>query len=77
MKGYIGRFSKGDLYVHIQHFEVDQIFTSITQTNIMVKRYFKAKYRKRYLRLNQVNEDTRKTFEIRAKVVFGVSCIFN
>ena len=69
--GYIGRSGKGDLYVHLQQFELltkslrplPDKFHGLTDTE--------AKYRKRYLDLI-VNEDTRKTFEIRAKVVAGI-----
>lgn len=69
--GYIGRSGKGDLYVHIEHFELltkslrplPDKFHGLTDTE--------AKYRKRYLDLI-VNEDTRKTFEIRAQVVAGI-----
>ncbi|MBF7687000.1 lysine--tRNA ligase [Acinetobacter rathckeae] len=69
--GYIGRSGKGDLYVHLQAFELltkslrplPDKFHGLSDTE--------AKYRKRYLDLI-VNEETRKTFEIRAKVVAGV-----
>lgn len=69
--GYIGRSGKGDLYVHLEQFELltkslrplPDKFHGLTDTE--------AKYRKRYLDLI-VNEDTRKTFEIRAKVVAGI-----
>ena len=69
--GYIGRSGKGDLYVHIEHFELltkslrplPDKFHGLTDTEV--------KYRKRYLDLI-VNEETRKTFEIRAKVVSGI-----
>ena len=71
VKGYIGRSGKGDLYVHIEHFELltkslrplPDKFHGLNDTEM--------KYRKRYLDLI-VNEDTRKTFEIRAKVVSGI-----
>lgn len=71
VKGYIGRSGKGDLYVHIEHFELltkslrplPDKFHGLTDTEV--------KYRKRYLDLI-VNEETRKTFEIRAKVVSGI-----
>ena len=71
VEGYIGRSGKGDLYVHIENFELltkalrplPDKFHGLTDTE--------AKYRKRYLDLI-VNEETRKTFEIRAKVVAGI-----
>ncbi|WP_151750824.1 lysine--tRNA ligase [Acinetobacter bereziniae] len=71
VQGYIGRSGKGDLYVHIEHFELltkslrplPDKFHGLTDTEV--------KYRKRYLDLI-VNEETRKTFEIRAKVVSGI-----
>jgi lysyl-tRNA synthetase class 2 len=71
VEGYIGRSGKGDLYVHIEHFELltkslrplPDKFHGLNDTEV--------KYRKRYLDL-MVNEDTRKTFEIRAKVVAGM-----
>lgn len=69
--GYIGRSGKGDLYVHLQAFELltkslrplPDKFHRLSDTEI--------KYRKRYLDL-MVNDDTRQTFLIRAKVVQGV-----
>ncbi|MEB3753433.1 lysine--tRNA ligase [Acinetobacter sp. MD2(2019)] len=69
--GYIGRSGKGDLYVHLEGFELltkslrplPDKFHGLSDTE--------AKYRKRYLDLI-VNEETRKTFEIRAKVVAGI-----
>jgi lysyl-tRNA synthetase class 2 len=69
--GYIGRSGKGDLYVHLEQFELltkslrplPDKFHGLNDTE--------AKYRKRYLDLI-VNEDTRKTFEIRAQVVAGI-----
>ena len=71
VEGYIGRSGKGDLYVHIQQFELltkslrplPDKFHGLNDTEV--------KYRKRYLDL-MVNDDTRKTFEIRAKVVAGI-----
>ena len=71
IEGYIGRSGKGDLYVHIQQFELltkslrplPDKFHGLNDTEV--------KYRKRYLDL-MVNDDTRKTFEIRAKVVAGI-----
>ncbi len=74
--GYIGRSGKGDLYVHLQQFELltkslrplPDKFHGLNDTE--------AKYRKRYLDLI-VNEDTRKTFEIRAKVVAGIRQYLN
>ena len=70
-EGSIGRSGKGDLYVHLEQFELltkslrplPDKFHGLTDTE--------AKYRKRYLDLI-VNEETRKTFEIRAKVVAGI-----
>lgn len=69
--GYIGRSGKGDLYVHLQDFELltkslrplPDKFHGLTDTEV--------KYRQRYLDLI-VNEETRKTFEIRAQVVAGI-----
>ncbi|OPH36044.1 lysine--tRNA ligase [Moraxella equi] len=69
--GYIGRSGKGDLYIHLEDFELltkslrplPDKFHGLTDTEV--------KYRQRYLDL-MVNEDTRKTFEIRAKVVSGI-----
>ncbi|MCF9046180.1 lysine--tRNA ligase [Acinetobacter nectaris] len=69
--GYIGRSGKGDLYVHLEAFELltkslrplPDKFHGLNDTE--------AKYRKRYLDLI-VNEETRKTFEIRAQVVAGI-----
>lgn len=69
--GYIGRSGKGDLYVHLEEFELltkslrplPDKFHGLTDTEV--------KYRQRYLDL-MVNEETRKTFEIRAKVVSGI-----
>lgn len=69
--GYIGRSGKGDLYVHLQTFELltkslrplPDKFHGLNDTE--------AKYRKRYLDLI-VNEETRKTFEIRAQVIAGI-----
>ncbi|MDO4897514.1 MAG: lysine--tRNA ligase [Moraxella sp.] len=69
--GFIGRSGKGDLYVHLEDFELltkslrplPDKFHGLTDTEV--------KYRQRYLDL-MVNEDTRKTFEIRAKVVSGI-----
>ncbi|AOA59871.1 lysine--tRNA ligase [Acinetobacter larvae] len=71
IKGYIGRSGKGDLYVHIEHFELltkslrplPDKFHGLNDTEV--------KYRQRYLDL-MVNEETRKTFEIRAKVIAGI-----
>lgn len=69
--GFIGRSGKGDLYVHLEDFELltkslrplPDKFHGLTDTEV--------KYRQRYLDL-MVNEDTRKTFEIRSKVVSGI-----
>lgn len=76
VEGYIGRSGKGDLYVHIEHFELltkslrplPDKFHGLTDTEV--------KYRKRYLDLI-VNEETRKTFEVRAKVVAGIRSFLN
>ena len=75
-EGYIGRSGKGDLYVHLEGFELltkslrplPDKFHGLTDTE--------AKYRKRYLDLI-VNEETRKTFEVRAKVVAGIRAFLN
>lgn len=69
--GYIGRSGKGDLYIHLEQFELltkslrplPDKFHGLTDTEV--------KYRQRYLDL-MVNEDTRKIFEIRSKVVAGI-----
>lgn len=69
--GYIGRSGKGDLYIHLEDFELltkslrplPDKFHGLNDTEV--------KYRQRYLDLI-VNEETRKTFEIRAKVVAGI-----
>ncbi len=71
VKGYISRSGKGDLYVHIEEYELltkslrplPDKFHGLNDTEV--------KYRKRYLDLI-VNEETRKTFEIRAQVVSGI-----
>lgn len=71
VKGYISRSGKGDLYVHIEHYELltkslrplPDKFHGLNDTEV--------KYRQRYLDLI-VNEETRKTFEIRAQVVAGI-----
>lgn len=71
VQGYISRSGKGDLYVHIEQFELltkslrplPDKFHGLNDTEM--------KYRKRYLDLI-VNEGTRKTFEIRAKVIAGI-----
>lgn len=69
--GYIGRSGKGDLYIHLEGFELltkslrplPDKFHGLSDTEV--------KYRKRYLDL-MVNEDSRNTFLIRAKVVSGI-----
>ncbi|UNU73214.1 lysine--tRNA ligase [Moraxella nasovis] len=69
--GYIGRSGKGDLYIHLEDFEIltkslrplPDKFHGLSDTEV--------KYRQRYLDL-MVNEDTRKTFLIRAKVIAGI-----
>ncbi len=69
--GYIGRSGKGDLYVHLEDFHLltkslrplPDKFHGLTDTEV--------KYRQRYLDL-MVNEETRNTFVIRAKVVAGI-----
>lgn len=76
VRGYIGRSGKGDLYVHIQHFELltkslrplPDKFHGLTDTEV--------KYRKRYLDL-MVNDDTRHTFAIRAQVITGIRKFLN
>ncbi|WP_066799883.1 lysine--tRNA ligase [Moraxella oblonga] len=70
-KGFLGRSGKGDLYIHLEQFELltkslrplPDKFHGLSDTEV--------KYRQRYLDL-MVNEDTRKTFEIRSKVVAGI-----
>ncbi len=69
--GYISRSGKGDLYIHLEDFELltkslrplPDKFHGLTDTEV--------KYRQRYLDLI-VNEETKRTFEIRAKVVAGI-----
>lgn len=69
--GYIGRSGKGDLYIHLEDFELltkslrplPDKFHGLTDTEV--------KYRQRYLDLI-VNEETKRTFEIRAQVVAGI-----
>lgn len=69
--GYVGRSGKGDLYIHLQDFELltkslrplPDKFHGLSDTEV--------RYRQRYLDLI-VNEQTRKTFEIRAKVIAGI-----
>ena len=69
--GYIGRSGKGDLYIHLEDFglltkslrPLPDKFHGLTDTEV--------KYRQRYLDLI-VNEETKRTFEIRAKVVAGI-----
>ncbi|MFC0820772.1 lysine--tRNA ligase [Moraxella marmotae] len=69
--GYIGRSGKGDLYIHLQDFDLltkslrplPDKFHGLSDTEV--------RYRQRYLDLI-VNEETRKTFEIRAKVISGI-----
>ena len=69
--GYIGRSGKGDLYIHLEDFELltkslrplPDKFHGLTDTEV--------KYRQRYLDLI-VNEETKRTFEIRTKVVAGI-----
>src|SRR5690606_41613013 len=71
VEGCIGRSGKGDLYVHIEHFELltkslrplPDKFHGLNDTEV--------KYRKRYLDLI-VKDETRKTFEIRANVVADI-----
>lgn len=70
-EGFIARSGKGDLYVHLTHLQLltkslrplPDKFHGLNDTEV--------RYRQRYLDL-MVNEDTRKTFEIRAKVVAGI-----
>ena len=69
--GYIGRSGKGDLYIHLEDFglltkslrPLPDKFHGLTDTEV--------KYRQRYLDLI-VNEETKRTFEIRTKVVAGI-----
>jgi lysyl-tRNA synthetase class 2 len=69
--GYIGRSGKGDLYVHLEEFELltkslrplPDKFHGLTDTEV--------KYRQRYLDLI-VNEESKKVFFIRSQVVAGI-----
>ena len=69
--GYIGRSGKGDLYVHLEEFELltkslrplPDKFHGLTDTEV--------KYRQRYLDLI-VNEESKKVFAIRSQVVAGI-----
>ncbi len=71
VEGYISRSGKGDLYIHIEQFALltkslrplPEKFHGLSDTEV--------KYRKRYLDLI-TNDDTRRTFEIRAKVIAGM-----
>ena len=70
-EGVLARSGKGDLYIDLQNVELltkslrplPDKFHGLSDTEV--------KYRKRYLDLI-VNEETRKTFEIRARVVAGI-----
>lgn len=74
--GLVHRSGKGDLYVAIEHIvlltkslrPLPDKFHGLSDTE--------AKYRKRYLDLI-VNEDTRRTFAIRAQVVAGIRQYLN
>jgi lysyl-tRNA synthetase class 2 len=74
--GVVHRSGKGDLYIDIQQIELltkslrplPDKFHGLSDTE--------AKYRKRYLDLI-VNEDTRKTFAIRAQVIAGIRQYLN
>lgn len=69
--GYVGRSGKGDLYVHLERFELltkslrplPDKFHGLNDTEV--------KYRQRYLDL-MVNEEARNTFAIRSKVITGI-----
>ncbi len=75
-EGVLARSGKGDLYIDLQNIELltkslrplPDKFHGLSDTE--------AKYRKRYLDLI-TNEETRKTFEIRAKVVAGIRQYLN
>lgn len=71
VQGYISRSGKGDLYVHIEQFELLTKSLRPLPDKYHGLNDTEAKYRKRYLDLI-VNEGTRKTFEIRAKVIAGI-----
>ncbi|MEZ6840911.1 hypothetical protein ABVN80_07725 [Acinetobacter baumannii] len=75
-EGYIGRSGKGDLYVHLEGFELLQNRFVHCRINSHGLNDTEVKYRKRYLDLI-VNEETRKTFEIRCQSRCRYSRIFN
>ena len=70
-KGYIGRSGKGDLYVHLQSFELLTKSLRPLPDKFHGLHDTETRYRQRYLDL-MVNEETRRVFEIRTKVVEGV-----
>lgn len=75
-EGLLARSGKGDLYIDLQNVELltkslrplPDKFHGLSDTE--------TKYRKRYLDLI-VNQETRKTFEIRARVVAGIRQYLN
>ena len=70
-KGYIGRSGKGDLYVHLQSFELLTKSLRPLPDKFHGLHDTETRYRQRYLDL-MVNEETRRVFEIRTEVVEGV-----
>ncbi|MDN5561715.1 MAG: OB-fold nucleic acid binding domain-containing protein, partial [Psychrobacter sp.] len=71
VSGYIGRSGKGDLYVHIEEF---QLLTKALRP--MPNKFHgladvEARYRNRHLDL-MTNETTRDTFMIRSQVISGI-----
>lgn len=71
VSGYIGRSGKGDLYVHIEKFEL------LTKSLRPMPNKFhgladvEARYRNRHLDL-MTNETTRDTFVVRSQVISGI-----
>lgn len=71
VSGYIGRSGKGDLYVHIEEFQL------LTKSLRPMPNKFhgladvEARYRNRHLDL-MTNEDSRNTFMIRSQVISGI-----
>ncbi len=69
--GYIGRSGKGDLYVHLEEFELltkslrplPDKYHGLTDTEV--------RYRQRHLDL-MTNDDSRRTFVIRSQVIAGI-----
>ncbi len=70
-KGTLARSGKGDLYVDLTSIELLTKSLRPLPDKFHGLRDTEAKYRKRYLDLI-TNEDTRRTFEIRAKVIAGI-----